>query len=496
MIGDERRAPAARPLPVGRLKPRTLPARGEPAPEEIQRLAASIRKHGLLHPLVVRPIGRDFEIVCGQRRYLACRSLGWGEIPAIARELDDRSALELSLVENARREALSAADRDVLRARLEALFPGRSPAEIAAWLGPATASAAGPVVDTSAYAPLPAWVETMPEQPPSAPADELPIAPPEPDPIAKEIEGPPGLDEPSMLVAPPGVSIRKSSLVSRARTLLNKLSKSGVLDVALLNDTVGEILDRLVKGPLPDYLDLRYPPRTRRYLTRHCVNVAKLAVFLGREIGLPRQELEVLAVCGLLHDVGMMKVKDDVFTKHAALDQVEWEQVKGHPIEGSLLLTKEVVLRDVVARVALEHHERADGSGYPAGKRKEETHIYARIINVVDTYGAMVSPRAHRLPHLPYEAMRLVMDSGAKGLLDWELVNAFARALSIYPVGSYVRLEGGEVARVIRSQPEMPEKPIIAVIADAQRNMLPTPVEIDLAMTEPMPKITPIQSPT
>lgn len=485
MIGDERDF-QVRPVPVGRLKPRSFAARGEPSGEEVGRLAASIRKHGLLAPLLVRPRGRGFEIVCGQRRFLACRLLGWGEIPCLSRDLDDRQALEISLVENARREALSTADREALRARLQELFPGRSPADIAGWLGPAAPGEA-----------LPGWVETMPAVPESDPA--LPIPPPAPDPVAisppSTAVEPPPLEESSILVAPPGVSLRKTSLVSRTRTLLNKLSKSGILDAALLNEVVNEVLDRLVKGPLPDFLDLRYPPRTKRYLTRHCVNVAKLAVFLAREIGLPRQELELVAVCGLLHDVGMMNVKDEVFTKHAALDQAEWEQVKGHPIEGSLLLTKEVVLRDVVARVALEHHERADGSGYPAGKRKEDTHVYARIINVVDTYAAMVSPRAHRLPYLPYDAMRIVMDDGAKGMLDWELVNAFVRAMSIYPVGSYVKLEGGEIARVIRAQPEIPEKPVIAVVADAQRNMLPAPVEIDLAMTEPMPKFTPIAPP-
>jgi HD-GYP domain-containing protein (c-di-GMP phosphodiesterase class II) len=202
-----------------------------------------------------------------------------------------------------------------------------------------------------------------------------------------------------------------------------------------------------------------------------------------------------ICVCGLLHDVGMMKIKQEIFTKHAALDQEEWEQVKGHPIEGALLLTKEVVLRDVVARIALEHHEKPDGTGYPAGKKKNETHLFARLINVVDTYGAMVSPRAHRLPMLPFQAMRVVMDDGAKGMLDWDLVQSFVKALSIYPIGSYVRLEGGELARVIRSQPEIPEKPVIAVIADAQGNLLRTPVEIDLAMTEPTPLFAPVPSP-
>jgi putative nucleotidyltransferase with HDIG domain len=277
--------------------------------------------------------------------------------------------------------------------------------------------------------------------------------------------------------------------------LLTKLSRSGVLDPQLLRSVIDEILDDLERDAAADFLDLRYPPKARRWVSRHCVNVTKLAVYLARSLGMKRPELEDVACCGLLHDVGMMKVKDDVFTKHAALDQEEWEQVKGHPIEGALLLTKEVVLRDVVARVALEHHEKPDGTGYPAGKTREETHLYARLINVVDTYGAMVSPRAHRFPLLPFDAMRIVMDDGAKGMLDWDIVQAFVKALSIYPIGSYLRLEGGEVARVVRSQPEIPEKPVIAVIADAQRNILRTPVEIDLAMTEPMPAFEPIPSP-
>ena len=145
--------------------------------------------------------------------------------------------------------------------------------------------------------------------------------------------------------------------------------------------------------------------------------------------------------------------------------------------------------------MALEHHEKPDGTGYPHGKQKEEIHLYARLINVVDTYGAMVSPRAHRLPMLPHQAMKVVMDDGAKGMLDWDIVHAFVKAMSVYPVGSYVQLEGGEIARVVRASSEIPEKPVIAVVADAQRFLFKTPVEIDLAMTEPAPKFEPIPAP-
>lgn len=501
ITGNERKASVER-IPFASLRPRRFPSRSAATPEEIRRLAASIRDLGLLQPILVRVIGREYEIVCGQRRFEACKQLGLTEIVAVVRVLNDREAFEISLAENARRDPMSAEDRQEMLRRLAAMYPGRLKQELENWVGTDAQPAGAPLLN---------WLETVnekqagPETVSIVVADKTPAPPPAGvaafEAAAEVAVAPPaGAGETKVLVAPRssapahGVVIHRS-LLGRIRTLLNKLSKSGQLDNDLLRNVVDELLDKLATQPLPDFLDLTTRGSVKRYITRHCLNVSKLAIFLGRSLGMQDSDLRDLAVCGLLHDVGMMKIKEEVFTKHAALDQEEWEQVKGHPIEGALLLTKEVVLRDVVARVALEHHEKPDGTGYPAGKKKNETHLYARLINVVDTYGAMVSPRAHRLPMLPYQAMRVVMDDGAKGMLDWDLVQAFVRALSIYPIGSYVRLEGGELARVIRSQPEIPEKPVIAVIADAQGNILRAPVEIDLAMTEPTPRFDPVLSP-
>jgi putative nucleotidyltransferase with HDIG domain len=487
VIGEDKEGKVER-IPVGRIRPRPPGGRRDPTDEEVRRLADSIRRHGLLHPILVRPDGRQYEIVCGQRRYFAVRRLGWGEVAAIARGLDDRQAFELSVAENARRESLTADERrDVLK-RLAEFFPGRRREELEGWLGPA---GDGGALDGE----LPGWLDTLPET--VGRGEDVSVVvtsgPGRPGGAAKASS--PRSGETRVMVAPGGMVLRRRGLVWRIKTLLQKLGRSGHLDTELLRNVVGELFEKFERQPTPDFLDLSYRARTRRYVSRHCLNVAKLALFLAHSLGLPREEVEQVVICGLLHDVGMMKVKEDVFTKHAALDQEEWEQVKGHPVEGALLLTKEVVLRDVVARVALEHHEKPDGSGYPKGKKKEEIHLYARLINVVDTYGAMVSPRAHRLPLLPHQAMRVVMDDGAKGMLDWDLVQAFVRAMSIYPIGSYVKLPGGEIARVVRAQPEIPEKPVIAVVADAQRNILPKPVEIDLAMTEPTPTFEPIPSP-
>ncbi len=497
MTGNERGARVEK-IPLGLVRARRIPSRAPATDQEIQRLASSIRSHGLLQPILVRFIGGEYEVVCGQRRLQACKALGLPDIVAVVRTLDDRQAFEISLAENVRREALTPADRQETLRRLVSMFPGRPQEELETWLGPETQPAGAPLLN---------WLDNLNER--EAKSEPVSVV------VAGETptveEGPPPdlgasipvssspTGETKVLVRtgspePSGV-VLKQSLIFRVRMLLNKLSKGGNLDSDLLENVVGELKRRLDTQAAADFLDLTYHGSSKRYVSRHCLNVSKLAMYLCRSLGMGDQEVHDIAVCGLLHDVGMMKVKQEVFTKHAALDQEEWEQVKGHPIEGALLLTKEVVLRDVVARVALEHHEKPDGTGYPAGKKKNETHLYARLINVVDTYGAMVSPRAHRLPMLPFQAMRVVMDDGAKGMLDWDLVQSFIKALSIYPIGSYVKLEGGEYARVVRSQPEIPDKPVIAIIADAQRNILRTPVEIDLAMTEPTPQFEPVPSP-
>ena len=122
MIGEERAGGIER-IPVGRIRPRAFGSRAEPGEAELRSLAASIRKHGLIHPILVRPAGRDYEVVCGQRRFLACRSIGRGEVEAVVRALDERQAFELSVAENARREALSGEERQAIvrRAARDAL---------------------------------------------------------------------------------------------------------------------------------------------------------------------------------------------------------------------------------------------------------------------------------------------------------------------------------------------------------------------------------------
>lgn len=478
MIGEEREG-RLESIPVGRLRAPSETARRAPADEEIRRLAASIKKHGLLHPILVRPSGRQYEIVCGWRRYLACKALGIGKVTAVVRILDNRQAFEIALAENARREHLSPAERQETLRRLAGLFPGRDSKELEAWMGPGVAE-----TETA----LPDWVARIPETETAIPTTRRPEseALTEIDPRTKEASV-------TAVGGPPAMTRRR--LVLRVRSVLKTLDETGHVDLPLLNGIVEELLAMFGRLELVDFLDLRYWEKPRKYVPRHCLNVAKLAIYLARELGLPPEETEVLATAALVHDVGMVRVKDLMLTKKAFLDEAEWNRVKDHPVGGALLVTKEEALRDVIARVVLEHQEKSDGPGYPEGKKGAEIHRYARIINVVDTFEAVCSPRAHRFALLPYQAIQVVLEEGSKGTLDWEIVQAFIKAMSIYPIGSYLKLESGEIGRVVRANPEDLRRPVLEVVADAQRNRLPEPRLLDLLTLEPPPTLEPIPAP-
>ena len=119
----------------------------------------------------------------------------------------------------------------------------------------------------------------------------------------------------------------------------------------------------------------------------------------------------------------------------------------------------------------------------------------AQIVNVTDTYEAMVSPRVNRLPLLPHGGMKALMDEGARGMLDWDLVALFAKAMGIYPIGSYLRVRTGEIAIVIRSNEETPALPVIRIFADASRGILRRPLTVDLSQQDPPLAFEPIPRP-
>lgn len=203
------------------------------------------------------------------------------------------------------------------------------------------------------------------------------------------------------------------------------------------------------------------------YSVRHSLNVTVLATLLGSKLGLSRKELQLLGVGAMLHDVGKLEVPAEILLKPGKLTAEEFAVIKRHPQAGYERL--DGVVMEEVRRVARDHHERCNGSGYPRGLRREEISLAARCVAIADVYDAVTTDRCYRPRYLPHEGMELLMMESTLGNLDLDLVRVFLQAIASYPVGSRVKLSTGETALVIAQEPEVPMRPVVKVLKPRRR---------------------------
>ena len=160
----------------------------------------------------------------------------------------------------------------------------------------------------------------------------------------------------------------------------------------------------------------------------HSEHVADLSVRVGQALGLADEELEVLGLAAVVHDVGKLSVAPDVLAKPSALDDDEWKSMRAHPEAGAALLETCPAPAEVL-EIVRSHHERWDGGGYPDGLAGEEIPLGARIIAVVDSYCAMVESRPYRPPRRPANA-RAELLAGAGTQFDAKCARAAYRLVA------------------------------------------------------------------
>lgn len=202
----------------------------------------------------------------------------------------------------------------------------------------------------------------------------------------------------------------------------------------------------------------------------HCVNVSILSLMMGLHLQFERPLLVALGVAALLHDVGKVRISQEILTKAGPLTNEEWGIVKRHPLYGAHLLRNLSGLSRLAMVVAFEHHANFDLSGYPRITAKEIPHLLTRIVQQAEFYDAATSSRrAHRRPMLPHEAMQFIL-SGAGTIFDPTLARVFLQVMGLYPVGSLVELDTGEVAVVTRPSERDVARPVVKVVANATRD--------------------------
>lgn len=231
-----------------------------------------------------------------------------------------------------------------------------------------------------------------------------------------------------------------------------------------IQSVVEHIIDELLgnKNLILDMMDIRTHDD---YTFAHSVNVGVLAVMAGLAMKMSRDRLVQLGKGAMLHDIGKIDVPLSVLNKPGKLSEEEFDQIRRHCQVGMQILKHSGYVNIVEAAVALQHHERYDGSGYPGGLKGEQIHLFSRITAIADVYDAITSDRVYRPAFPPHEAYELLA-AGGGSMFDYEIVRIFMNIIAPYPLGTVVELSNGEIAAVVENIPGHNLYPRVRVLFD------------------------------
>lgn len=208
------------------------------------------------------------------------------------------------------------------------------------------------------------------------------------------------------------------------------------------------------------------------YEPHHAANTTVLSIALGEKIGLGKVELADLGLAAVFHDIGLRSMPAEILDKAGSLGSEERSVIESHTLRSvEFLLGEPSFDKSVLQRIvtAFEHHAREDGGGYPTLDRRP--HLFSRIVAITDAFDALTTDRPWRSAYLPDEALGLMLEEAGEKF-DPLLLKVFVNTLGIYPVGTLVRLDSGELAVVVYSggDPARIERPVVAVLDDRGRS--------------------------
>lgn len=198
------------------------------------------------------------------------------------------------------------------------------------------------------------------------------------------------------------------------------------------------------------------------YIYAHSLNVALISNVFGKWLHYSQTQIDELTLAGLLHDIGKIKIDQDILNKPSKLTPEEFKIVQKHTILGYDLLKPQQNLSYDIKMAVLQHHEKFDGSGYPLGFRNQQITDFSKIIAISDIYDAMTSDRSYHKSIAPFKVIGM-FETEAYQLLDTGFLFTFLENIAHNYIGCNVELSNGETGKIVFINKKSPSRPLIQV---------------------------------
>ncbi len=283
-------------------------------------------------------------------------------------------------------------------------------------------------------------------------------------------------------------SSTQSKAVGLMEKLVNMIKKDQTeeelfKDARSLFDDVLKDIDSSKNDDIVNLLDIQ---AYDDYTYTHSLNVGVIGMIFARHLNYEDEQIKEIGLGGFLHDVGKVKVPNELINKTGKLSAKEFETVQHHAKIGYNLIKKSDTLSDFVKKIVLLHHEKHDGSGYPLKLEGDQIEDHVVIIALADYYDALTTERSYKKAFTTSETYSLIKKKSDVYFKN-KIVSLFLSKMSVfykerdyYPVGSYVLLNTNEVAKIVYKDNEMTSRPGIEIVKNEQGKILPKPISVDL----------------
>ena len=263
-----------------------------------------------------------------------------------------------------------------------------------------------------------------------------------------------------------------------ARRIFDGVGSGAPVHSSAARKVVADLLSSITRSPEANLL-LAHMRRFENDLMIHAVNVCVLSLVVATMERLDNN-LTALGMGAMLHDVGKSRLPRNLLRRAGTYTEQERRLMERHPILGATILRQSENIPELTQRIAIEHHERIDGSGYPYGTRGAEISLSSQLVAITDLYDNMLSGR-YKPPLQPIEVLRQLYLQSNAGALDRGLVEKVIHCLGVYPIGSLVELNTGERGIVIATNRADSLKPALRIVSSADGAAEPNGPIVDLA---------------